>query len=346
MKKLTTLLIVSLLTIASYSQFSPIPEPNSKLSFSSVENLLNKEHVMAIEDLYNSGTEGSITGKKNVAIYYKYFIRKNNEKGAVLISSGRTEAALKYKELIFDLFNNGYSVYIFDHRGQGLSGRMTETHDMGYVSDFQFYIDDMKSIYTEVILKGNHEKIYLLSHSLGGQVAMSYLEQHPRDFNAASFCSPMLGFTSYICPLAKILNSKTPKYAPGQTDYHNDSTAFEGNDVSYCKERYYRKIAENNLHPESVLGGASVQWLAESCKHIKSTFKNIDNIEIPIIIFLAEDESVVNPKATEKFIKKAQKAGVNCEGYIIKNAMHEILVEKDQARRELLSTTLMFYSQY
>jgi lysophospholipase len=47
-----------------------------------------------------------------------------------------------------------------------------------------------------MLKKSNHEKKYLLTHSMGGAIGMTYLEQNPNDFNAAAFSSPMLGFVT------------------------------------------------------------------------------------------------------------------------------------------------------
>jgi lysophospholipase len=329
---------INILPIAAQNEPS-----NSQFRITTEEQLTNPDYLKQIMEFYETGSGGLIEGKAGVPIYYKVFIQKNMEKGAILISSGRTEAALKYKEVIYDLYNNGYSVYIHDHRGQGLSGRMAEDSEMGYVDDFQYYIDDMKIFYDDVISAEKHNKIFLLSHSLGGAVAMSYIEQYPTDFIAAAFSSPMLGFDWYICPLAKILSGKTPKYAPGQGPYSDDSTKFESNSVTGSKERYYLKIAENNRAPESRLGGVSVQWLKESCKQIKTIFKNVEAIEIPVLIFTADNESVVNPKAYDKFYTKARRLEKECSIYPVNNAQHELLMEKDAARTEVLSEIFKFY---
>ncbi|MDA3822438.1 MAG: alpha/beta fold hydrolase [Bacteroidales bacterium] len=330
-------LIASIFQLACFAQVANI---------TSTIQLQDEAYCQKIENLYDDGIEGKFEGKNSVSIYYKYFRQAEEERGSILISSGRTEAALKFKEVIFDLYTNGYSVYIFDHRGPGLSGRMAEDPHMGYVDDFQYYIDDMKQFYDEFVKPGKHEKNYMLSHSLGGAISMSYLEQHPKDFDAAAFSSPMLGLASYICPLAKILNSKTPKYAPGQGGYSDDSTKFEGNDVTGCKIRYYRKIAENNKVKESRLGGASVQWLHQSCRMMKGISKNVSTIETPIFIFMAQNESVVNSKSTEKFIQKAEKAGKTIQACLIEDAQHEILMEKDKQRTEMIQKTLDFFAEY
>ncbi len=342
----TTILIVILTGLSTTICHTQLPLEKEAHKITTTAQLHDSEYLEKIENLYEQGFTGEFSGKNDVSIYYKHFRQPKDEKGAILISSGRTEAALKYKELIFDLYKLGYSVYIIDHRGQGLSGRMTEDREMGYVDNFQYYIDDMKMIFDSEIKNGNHQNVYLLAHSLGGTIGVSYLEQYPDDFDAAAFSSPMLGLDWYIGPLAALLSGKNPKYAPGQSGYSNDSTKFKNNDVTGSETRYYIKISENSKVPESRLGGASVQWLHQSCKHIKKVFKNIDKLETPVLIMSAENESVVNPKAYDKFVKKAEKHDKICILHQIQNAQHELLMEKDAQRTEAIESTLKFFEKY
>jgi len=332
------LLIVLFTVFSSGSIFAQL-----SLNLSTEKDLQDPAHIQKIEDLYSSGTDGTFAGGNDVPIYYKIVRQENDTKGAIMISSGRTEGAIKFKEVIFDLYNAGYSVYIHDHRGQGYSGRMADDPDMGYVDDWKYYVSDMKIFYDEFVKPDKHEKIFLMSHSLGGAVAMSYIEQFPNDFEAAAFSSPMLGLASYICPLAAILSGKTPKYAPGQGGYSNDSSKFVGNDVTGSEIRYYIKIDNNNKNPKTKLGGASVQWLHQSCKMMKSVMKNIEDIKIPILILSASNETVVNPKSRDKFIKKAHKAGIDCTTIMIDDAMHELLMEKDSQRMQMINRSLLLY---
>ncbi|MCK5637964.1 MAG: alpha/beta fold hydrolase, partial [Flavobacteriaceae bacterium] len=180
----TILLGFFVLLISCKANFEPLQKENNKYSVSTIEQLQDENYKQKIESFYKSGKEGSFTGKAGISIYYKIFKQTGIEKAAILISSGRTEAAIKYKELIFDLYNNGYSIYIHDHRGQGLSGRMTEDPEMGFIDDFQFYIDDMKYFYDNYLVKNKTKKIFLLTHSMGGAIGMTYLEQYPNDINA------------------------------------------------------------------------------------------------------------------------------------------------------------------
>lgn len=312
-------------------------------SFTTEAELYDPSVRQAIERLYSVGEEGTFNGAEGVEIYYRCFLQSENEKGAIVLSTGRTEGAVKYQELIYDLFHNGYSVYIHDHRGQGLSGRMADDPEMGHVDDFQYYVDDMKAFVDRIVKKDHHDKLFLLAHSMGGTIGISYLEQHPDDFDAAVFSSPMLGLSAYICPLARILSGRTPKYAPGQTGYTNDSTSFEDNSVTGSEVRYHMKIAAYEAVPQAKVGGPSVQWLEQSCKHMKKVFRNADAIRTPFILFTASNETVVNPKSYDTFMKKAEAAGLDASMVLIEDARHELLMEKDPQRVRMLESTLDFF---
>ncbi|MBL7472580.1 alpha/beta fold hydrolase [Robertkochia sediminum] len=307
--------------------------------------LLDTTHSREIDKFYDSGEEGTFEGKRNISIYYKKFEHPDTEK-AIVISSGRTEAAIKYKEVIYDLYRNGYSVYIHDHRGQGQSGRMTDDPQMGYVKAFQAYIDDMKMFYNDHVAPRNYDHTYLLAHSMGGAIGMTYLEQFPEDFDAAAFSSPMLGLKAPICSAAKVLVGEKPKYAVGQTAYKEDSLSFKNNALTGSKVRYDRMIAAYAEVPEARLGGATYRWLRESCKQFQYLYDHIDQIETPFILFSAENESIVAPYAHQKFITAAKDAGKKCVAYEVEGAEHELLIEQDEQRTQTLNATLDFYKRY
>src|ERR1051325_4151869 len=57
----------------------------------------------------------SVVDNKTDVAYRKFLVPTSQERGAIVISSGRTESMLIYRELIGDLTARGYSVYIHDH---------------------------------------------------------------------------------------------------------------------------------------------------------------------------------------------------------------------------------------
>jgi lysophospholipase len=310
------------------------------------KQLSDIEYCSGIGEFYDSGFEGSFTGRNEVPIRYRIFRQNGTDKGAILISSGRTESMVKYQELIYDLFMNGYSVYILDHRGQGLSGRMAADPEMGYVDSFQFYVDDMKSFFDLYLGGGNHSKKYLMAHSMGGAIGVRYLEQYPGDFDAAAFSSPMLGLKFPICPLARLIAGKMPKYGPGQGGYKEDSTTFEGNAITGSKVRYLHMIHAYDRFPEARLGGATTQWVDRSCRQFRDIFKNAGEIRTPLILFSAEKEKIVDPGAHSRFMHKVRQSGLECQAFEVGEALHELFMEKDGPRSDVLITTLGFFDRH
>ena len=346
MKQFNFLLLVAVFGLFSCkAHFKTLSKENNKFNLTTVQQLQDKEYRNKIEDFYDKGKEGTFVGKANIPIYYKIFEQQDNEK-AILISSGRTEAAIKYKELIFDLYNNGYSIYIHDHRGQGLSGRMTDDPEMGYIDTFQFYVDDMKYFYDNLLKPNNNKKRYLLAHSMGGAIGMTYLEEYPDDFDAAAFSSPMLGLKPPTCTVVKVLTGKEPKYAMGESRYNDDKIAFKDNHLTGSEVRYKRMVNAFDKVPEAKLGGATYQWVHKSCEQFKYLFNNIEKINTPFILFSAQNEQIVDPHAHQKFVEEAQKSGKDCKAYIVENAQHELLIEKDEQRTETINEILDFYDKY
>jgi len=339
--------LIALLFLTSCNEkFKELKKEENDFKLTTEILLEDNNRILEIEQHYNNGKEGYFTGEDSVAIYFKIFKQQKPKKGAILISSGRTEAAIKYKELIFDLYSNGYSIYILDHRGQGLSGRMTKDPDMGYVDDFQFYINDLKHFYDQYLLPKNHKKTYLLAHSMGGAIGMTYLEQFPNDFHAAAFSSPMLGLKIPICTAVKLLVGEEIEYALGETKYQDDKTNFEENTLTGSKIRYQRMIEVFDENPKTKLGGATYQWINKSCQQFDSIFKNIEKIQTPFILFSAQNDQIVAISAHQEFVEKAKELNKNCKAFLVDNAQHELFIEKDEQRIETVNETLLFFKNY
>ena len=342
--KIEVVLICLLLISSCNKQLEPLLEPHqNSYVFTSETELLNPETLNRIETFYNTVEGDTFFGVDSIPIFYKTFLQLKSSKGAILISTGRTESAIKYKELIFDLYANGYSIYIHDHRGQGLSGRMASDTELGFVEDFQDYITDMKTFYVTKVQPNQHKQVYLLAHSMGGAIGFSYLEQFPTHFNAAAFSSPMFGLGFIECSVGKAFDKDVPKYAPTQKNYLESRETFQNNTLTNCEIRYDLFTKAYMEEPLVRLGGVSLHWLFESCNQFHNMFSEISKIETPSLVFSAEEEEIVDRKAHYKFVEEAILKNKNVKGYSVKNAKHELFIEKDEVRKKVLSTILAFF---
>jgi lysophospholipase len=346
MKKIMLWAVLLMAIIQSCKvNFDQVQEHANSYFITTTEQLENSEYSKSIDDFYMTGKEGTFFGVDSVKIYYKIFSQKGKGKGAIMISSGRTEAAVKYKELIFDLYKNGYSVYIHDHRGQGQSGRMTEDSQMGYVENFQYYIDDLKKFHDLFFMKGNHKKRFLLAHSMGGAIGMTYLEQFPKDFDAAAFSSPMLAFNPPACTAVKILEGDKIKYAIGESAYNDDKIEFKQNKLTGSEMRYKRMVDAFEKQSDAKLGGATYQWVAQSCQQFGYIVEHIDKIQTPFILFSASNEQIVDVMGHQRFIDKAKSLNKVHIAYLVSDAQHELFIEKDKQRAETITAFLKFFTK-
>lgn len=289
---------------------------------------------------------GDFSGKHNVQIAYAYVLHPNPI-GSIAISSGRIETLLKYKELVFNLYNAGYSVFIHDHRGQGLSARMTANSHQGYVDSFDDYVTDFKLFYDNIIAPNSQHRPILLSHSMGAAIASLYLLSYPDDFSKSVMSAPMFGilprlpnwFASLMTSLLLGLNKLTgslPWYFLGQGNYL--AKPFEQNELTSSQARYQIFRDEYTQNSTCQLGGVTTKWLAEAYKAMRTIDKHAESLSPPILILQAGSDEIVDNSRQNKVIAKIP----NCTTVQLPNAKHELFMEVDEIRDECLRQTLKF----
>jgi len=330
-----------------FDEIHMIDDRLNKYNLTTQKQIVTIEYITQIDSFFKLGTDGFFKGEKGISTYYKYFLQeiKEDEKGAIVISSGRRECALKYKELIFDLYRVGYSVYILDHRGQGFTERINVTDkQMGHIDDFEYYVSDLKKYYEKFVKINGHYKTLLLAHSMGATIGTRYIEKFPDDFDCAAFSSPMFGLRFPACMLIGLFTRAEPKYLIGETNFDNEERNFSTNNLTHSKVRYeaMMKMYENN--PSTKIGGPSYQWVYQSCITFKKIFKELHKIEIPIIVIQAGEDKVVTASAQKKLVLKLKKLGKNVQGFNIIDAYHEMFIEKDEFRIPVITTFLDFFN--
>ncbi|AAZ25471.1 alpha/beta fold hydrolase [Colwellia psychrerythraea] len=328
-------------------------------SFNSEKNIKYKL-PNEITLFWNKGLFDSFIGIDKVNIHYAQFIQEQVECPTIVIVPGRCESYLKYQELSFDLYQQGYNIFIIDHRGQGLSGRMLLNVNKGYVTKFQDYVDDLRYFIENIVTPKSSEKPYLLAHSMGGTIATRFMQDSPNAIKAAVISSPMLGFYSGLLPksIAKILVaiklkfnniiSNTPWYFLGQKDY--SPVNFTDNKLTHSIPRYQYFVDLYKKNKIIQLGGVTTHWLAQSIAAQKELFSKIVQLKTPILLLQASGDTVVCQQAQDDFCQQLHTLQPqSCPNGVpsnIDNAFHELFFETDDLRNKAITQSLAWFEQH
>lgn len=320
---------------------------NPSLSSYTQENLFEQAIAGPIAALWQQRQEGYFKSSDKTKLYWCKLTDPKHSK-AVLLVNGRIESSWKYQELLFDFYRQGYDVYSYDHRGQGLSDRLVQDSDIGHVYEFDDYVRDLANVVQHFALEGYQQR-HLVSHSMGGAIATRYLQTYPHHpFDKLVLSAPMFGINLpwYLSPVAiavsQILTAvyPTPTYAPGHQPYY--AKPFEDNPLSQSKARYhwFRQLYADK--PELQVGGPSTRWVWQGLMATKQCLQMTRQLKIPVLLLQAGNDRIVSNQAQNQFYKKLCKTNKNSQMITIDGAQHELLFEQDQYRNQALDALFRF----
>ena len=284
-----------------------------------------------------------IDSKRNCQLAYRHFRQDLVADKLVVLVNGRAENLLKWTELAYDFYQQGYDVLVFEHRGQGYSQRLLKDREKGYIDEFRFYAEDMDKLISTVTTQFSYQHQYLLAHSMGALVSSYYLTNHNHQIKRAVFSAPFFAVPTnnpmrdeLLVNLMMLLGQGS-RYVFGKSAYQPANLL--SNKLSSCKVRMKWMNRINKLNPELRLGGPTFRWLHLCWKAIQGLAKILPRIEIPVLILQAEQEQIVNNKNLLK-LNRTLPQGQHCE---IPQAKHEILFERDEIRDFALGKIFTFF---
>jgi lysophospholipase len=308
------------------------------------------QYVQKVLPHFATGRSGTFEGVDKLSIAYRVFPVAGSSKAIVLIA-GFTENAEKYAEWIHDLNQNGFSVYIMDHRGMGRSDRLLANPQIAHVNHFDDYVEDHLTFFDQVVKRGPEKDRYIFAHSMGGLVTAKLLLREPHLVKAAILNAPLFElntgyFGSFLAKgLATSLEwaGRGKKYAPGFSDYDPSKAVFASNRSCASAERFeaYRRVLDAN--PSLALGGPSAHWVRETFKETsRAQVKKLGRAAtIPILLYQAGIDRLVLPGGQNIFCAAAP----NCKIRPYPTAHHEIWRDVDAIRADALGRLVLFFNE-
>jgi lysophospholipase len=271
------------------------------------------------------------------------FGRASARRGTVVILNGRTEFIEKYFEVIGDLMARGFAVATLDWRGQGRSDRALENPHKGHVGDFDDFVSDLRQAWIEFIEPHCPAPFQALCHSMGGNIGLRYLREYPDTFENAVFCAPMWGigkparvpgWMRLIGVLSDGLRLHS-RYVLGGGDYAAKNRVFKGNALTQDRDRFERFTAQVGADPRLELGSPTFGWTKQAIRSMDVIHAEgfAEAIQTPLRIYSAARDTLVSAGAHRRVADRLP----NGELVVVPDAKHEILMELDRYREQLLA---------
>ncbi|MCI8938900.1 MAG: alpha/beta hydrolase [Dorea sp.] len=278
------------------------------------------------------------------------FYQADEPDGIVLISHGFTETADKYHELAYYFLKAGFHVCVPEHLGHGRSSRLVEDPSLVHVEDYHTYVEDLLAAASEVKSFYPGLPLYLFGHSMGGGIAACAAAGAPDTFAKLILSSPMirpqtgrLPWTAVkaIIPF-KLKARKGRNYLSGHRPYDHSESFEESGASSKPRFDYYQK--KRQCEPLFQMNGATNQWLSEAI-HMEHYLlsEGWKQIQIPILLFQAENDTFVCPSPQEQFARQIHRQTPGLIRLVrVPDTKHEIYNSTDDILTPYIAKILAF----
>lgn len=265
---------------------------------------------------------------------------RDSKRNVVIFIHGVTSCVENNMDLAYRL--SGYAgdksttnpcdFWAMDLRGHGQSGGRLPGSQRAHVNSFDEYISDLHEILQKRILPYYNEKglyenedfiVSFLAMSMGGNVAIRYLQEHAMDtasFKQCVLLSPMVKIRWHLpeiltnggldekaihltTKIAGLLNYGT--YSMLTQSDRDMSVDTEEHPGCHDPEDYKSQQAFFRRHPDRITGGVTVKW-AEAAIDSINRLHEMKKCAISITAFLAGQDHAVDSAAAAHFLSRFQ----------------------------------------
>jgi acylglycerol lipase len=131
--------------------------------------------------------DGRLDGVGGVRLYWRGHLPAGDPRGVLLVCHGLGEHSGRYRNVVDALLPDGWAVYGLDHRGHGHS-----TGRRAHLESYAHWLTDYDTFRRHVAARHEGLPLFLLGHSMGGQIALAYALEHPDALRGLVLSAPAL----------------------------------------------------------------------------------------------------------------------------------------------------------
>lgn len=264
--------------------------------------------------------QGSIEGAGGFSIHWQAWLPKETPKACVVIAHGLGEHGGRYERVGKFLVKRGYAAYAIDHRGHGKSdGRRA------LVDSFDRAVADMDQLVDIVRADWPDLRHFLLGHSMGGALSLSYSLSHQKKLDGLLLSGPAValdGASGATLMISKILSALLPSlglFGVNPSLVSRDPSEAEAYDADPL-----------NFH-----GKVPARTLGEIIKFVGELPSRLKEIKLPLLIMHGTDDKLAGIAGSEMVIQGVKSKDKTFKRY--EGLYHEIFNEFPDDREHVFA---------
>ena len=160
--------------------------------------------------------EGRLDGARGVELFWQGWRPAGASRGVLLVCHGLGEHSDRYGNVVDAVRPDGWAVYGLDLRGHGRSGGRR-----AHLDRYADWLSDVDAFRRHVVAMHGGEPVFLLGHSMGGQIALAYALDHQDDLRGLVLSAPALASNAVpkaAVPVLRALARVAPTLRPAGID--------------------------------------------------------------------------------------------------------------------------------
>jgi lysophospholipase len=219
--------------------------------------------------------------------------------------------------------------------------------EKGHIDSFEQYVIDLDTVMNAVVLPDCRAPFFVLAHSTGGLVSLLAAPRIGSRIERMVLISPLVRFgeTGLSQGTLKVIAGLFCTFGLGTLHLARRSNPdrekrFANNRLTSDTRRFTRRFDFSAQHPELCINGPTASWIFAACQAMDTVDDPdfIASISIPTLLVCAGNDTVVSNRATEE-LGFRMRTGRTVR---ISGARHEILLERDVYRQQLLAAIAAF----
>jgi acylglycerol lipase len=266
--------------------------------------------------------QGCFEGRNRTRIYWRQWTPQD-ARATVVIAHGLGEHSGRYEHVARALSDSGCAVYAMDHRGHGKSGG-----PRAFVDKFANAVDDIDSVVDIVVEeqkpRAGKKPIFLLGHSMGGALSLSYALKFGERLSGLMLSGPAValdGAPQLIRPISKLLSLFAPRLGMFPIDPRLVS-------------RDPEMVAAYERDPLNAHGKVPARTLGEIVKFVELLPALLPAIRLPLLVMHGGEDKLAGVSGSRMVMNRVSSEDKTLNVY--EGLYHEIFNELPDDRKRVI----------